>query len=90
MHVDLTSVRGAGVPAGSAVPHQITRHADAEGPTGIILAPAQTTGIDYLRQLLHAAHPAELAERSTTRPGGSAEFTGSYTFGDERSLGIID
>jgi putative transposase len=61
---DLTAieVRLAGVPAGTAVPHQIGRHAHPKARPETPLTPPPATGIDYAR-LLDAAHQAELAQK---------------------------
>jgi len=61
---DLTTiqVRLAGVPAGTAIPHQIDRHAHPKARPETPLARPQATGIDYAR-LLDAAHQAELAQK---------------------------
>jgi putative transposase len=59
---DLTTieVRVAGVPAGTAIPHHIGRHAHPKARPETPVAPPPATGIDYAR-LLDAAHQAELA-----------------------------
>lgn len=59
---DLTTieVRVAGVPAGTAIPHHIGRHAHPKARPETPVAPPPVTGIDYAR-LLDAAHQAELA-----------------------------
>jgi putative transposase len=61
---DLTTiaVRVAGVPAGTAVPHQIARHAHPKARPETPVAPPPATGIDYAR-LLDATHQAELAQK---------------------------
>src|ERR1700746_271936 len=60
---DLTriQVRVAGVPAGEAIPHRISRHAPPKARPETPLPPPPVTGIVYAR-LLDAAHQAELAE----------------------------
>lgn len=60
---DLTNiaVRLRGVPAGTAVPHRITRHAHHKARPENPPAPPTATGIDYAR-LIDAAHHAELAD----------------------------
>jgi len=61
---DLTTieVRVAGVPAGTAVPHHIGRHAHPKARPETPVAPPPATGIDYAR-LLDATHRAELAQK---------------------------
>ena len=60
---DLTTieVRVAGVPAGTAIPHRIDRHAHPKARPETPPAPPPATSIDYAR-LLDAAHQAELAQ----------------------------
>lgn len=60
---DLTriEVRVAGVPAGTAIPHRIDRHAHPKARPETPPTPPPATGIDYAR-LLDAAHHAELAQ----------------------------
>jgi putative transposase len=60
---DLTTVqvRVAGVPAGTAVPHRIGRHAHPKARPETPPAPPASTGIDYTR-LIDTAHQAELAQ----------------------------
>jgi putative transposase len=59
---DLTTiaVRVAGVPAGTAIPHHIGRHAHPKARPESPSTPPPATGIDYAR-LLDATHQAELA-----------------------------
>jgi putative transposase len=61
---DLTKieVRVAGVPAGTAIPHRIDRHAHPKARPETPATPPPATGIDYAR-LLDAAHQAELAQK---------------------------
>jgi putative transposase len=61
---DLTTVevRVAGIPAGTALPHHISRHAHPKARPETPLAPPPATGIDYAG-LLNAAHQAELAQK---------------------------
>jgi putative transposase len=61
---DLTNieVRVAGVPAGTAIPHRIGRHAHPKARPETPPTPPPATGIDYAR-LLDAAHQAELAHK---------------------------
>ena len=61
---DLTriEVRVAGVPAGTAIPHHIGRHAHPKARPETPPAPPPATGIDYAR-LLDATHQAELAQK---------------------------
>src|SRR2546423_6496280 len=54
------AVRVAGVPAGTAVPHHIGRHAHPKARPETPATPPPATGIDYAR-LLDATHQAELA-----------------------------
>jgi putative transposase len=69
-------VRVAGVPAGTAIPHHICRHAHPKARPEAPLSPPPVTGIDYAR-LLEAAHQAELAARvnyaALAEPSGSGE-----------------
>jgi putative transposase len=55
-------VRVAGVPAGTAIPHRIDRHAHPKARPETPSTPPPATGIDYAR-LLDAAHQAELAQK---------------------------
>jgi putative transposase len=61
---DLTTVevRVAGIPAGTALPHHISRHAHPKARPETPLAPPPATGIDYAG-LLDTAHQAELAQK---------------------------
>lgn len=61
---DLTTlqVRLAGVPAGTAIPHHIGRHAHPKARPETPPSPPPATGIDYAA-LLDAAHQAELAQK---------------------------
>jgi putative transposase len=61
---DLTKieVRVAGVPAGTAIPHRIDRHAHPKARPETSVTPPVATGIDYAR-LLDQAHQAELAQK---------------------------
>lgn len=68
-------VRVAGVPAGTAVPHQIGRHAHPKARPETPSTPPPATGIDYAR-LLDAAHQAELAQKvNYAALAGDAEQT---------------
>ena len=60
---DLTTlqVRVRGVPAGTAIPHRIGRHAHVKARPETPPDPPAATGIDYAR-LIDDAHHAELAE----------------------------
>jgi putative transposase len=81
---DLTdvAVRVAGVPAGTAVPHRIGRHAHPKArPERPPAPPPAPTGIDYTR-LIDTAHQAELARgvnyaALTGAPLTAASGTGS-------------
>jgi putative transposase len=61
---DLTriQVRLRGVPAGTAIPHRIGRHAHPKARPETPPTPPPASGIAYL-PLVDAAHQAELAER---------------------------
>ena len=60
---DLTTiaVRLRGVPAGTAIPHRIGRHAHLKARPETPPAPPTPTGIDYARSIDHT-HQAQLGE----------------------------
>jgi putative transposase len=81
---DLTNiaVRVAGVPAGTAIPHRIDRHAHPKARPETPAAAPAATGIDYARLLEHA-HQAELAAQlnyaALTGPTITADLTAAST-----------
>jgi putative transposase len=92
---DLThiEVRAGGVPAGTAIPHRIGRHAHPKARPETPPGPAAPTGIDYAA-MIAAAHHAELGRgvnyQALTATATNATPTGTEPAGRSELPGQLD